>query len=476
MVAEVRGDRLLVATGRRPRVDGIGLETVGIAADARGIPVDPRMQAGERLWAIGDVTGIWQLTHVGEYQGEIVASNILGERREANYEAVPRVTYTDPQAAAVGATDARFSATARLSELAKTATYTHAYAESNGFLTLLSDGERLTGAYALGPEAGEWMQQATLAIRRPRPARRPTRHDPAVPQLFRDPRRSGQGAPQADRIRPSRARPSGGPGLTHDMEMTGEHDMTTAPTASPALREPELVGQTVVIIGGSAGIGLETARRARAEGAEVILTARNRARLAEAARDAGALSTAAFDAHDVASLEQFFDSLPDPIDHVLVTAGGPHYGPLLEMAADEVRDAVTDHLMLELQVARHARGKMRAGGTLLFMSGTGGGRIRPGLGILAAATAALPPFTAALALELAPVRVNLIAAGFVDTPLSASLLGDGLEARREELRATLPIGRVVGPADVAALAVHIMTNTALTGAAYDIDGGQQFVF
>ena len=161
----MRGDRLLVATGRRPRVDGIGLETVGIAPDARGIPVDARMRAGERLWAIGDVTGIWQLTHVGEYQGEIVASNILGEPREANYEAVPRVTYTDPQTAAVGATDARFSATARLSELAKTATYTHAYAESNGFLTLLSDGECLTGAYALGPEAGEWMQQATLAIR-----------------------------------------------------------------------------------------------------------------------------------------------------------------------------------------------------------------------------------------------------------------------------------------------------------------------
>jgi pyruvate/2-oxoglutarate dehydrogenase complex dihydrolipoamide dehydrogenase (E3) component len=162
---ELRGDRLLLATGRRPRVDGIGLETVGVAADARGIPVDAHMRAGERLWAIGDVTGIWPLTHVGEYQGEIVASNILGEPWEANYEAVPRVTYTDPQAAAVGATDAPFSATARLSEVAKTATYTHAYAESNGFLTLLSDGERLTGAYALGPEAGEWMQQATLAIR-----------------------------------------------------------------------------------------------------------------------------------------------------------------------------------------------------------------------------------------------------------------------------------------------------------------------
>jgi dihydrolipoamide dehydrogenase len=162
---ELRGDRLLVATGRRPRVDGIGLETVGIEADARGIPVDAQLRAGERLWAVGDVTGIWPLTHVGKYQGEVVASNILGEPREAHYEAVPRVVYTDPQAASVGEAEARFSATAPVSEVAKTATYTHAYADDNGFLTLLSDGERLTGAYALGPEAGEWLQQATLAIR-----------------------------------------------------------------------------------------------------------------------------------------------------------------------------------------------------------------------------------------------------------------------------------------------------------------------
>jgi pyruvate/2-oxoglutarate dehydrogenase complex dihydrolipoamide dehydrogenase (E3) component len=162
---ELRGDHLLVATGRRPRVEGIGLESVGIDPDPRGVQVDSQMRAGERLWAIGDVTGILLLTHVGEYQGEVVASNILGEPREAHYEAVPSVTYTDPQAAAVGATEDSFSGTAALTEIAKTATYTHAYAESNGFLTLLSDGERLTGAYALGPEAGEWLQQATLAIR-----------------------------------------------------------------------------------------------------------------------------------------------------------------------------------------------------------------------------------------------------------------------------------------------------------------------
>lgn len=162
---ELRGDRLLVATGRRPRVAGLGLETAGATFDEHGVQVDVRLRAGERLWAIGDVTGVRLLTHVGKYQGEVVAANILGEPREASYEAVPDVVYTDPQAAAVGATEARFSATARVSEVSKTATYTHAYAESNGFLTVLSDGERLTGAYALGPEAGEWLQQATLAIR-----------------------------------------------------------------------------------------------------------------------------------------------------------------------------------------------------------------------------------------------------------------------------------------------------------------------
>jgi pyruvate/2-oxoglutarate dehydrogenase complex dihydrolipoamide dehydrogenase (E3) component len=159
------GDRLLVATGRRPRVDGIGLETVGIKPNPHGVQVDAHLSAGERLWAIGDVNGIWQLTHVGKYQGRVVASNILGTPRAANYEAVPRVVFTDPQAAAVGAAEARFTATARIADIAKTATYTRAYDKSNGFMTLLSDGERLTGAYALGPEAGEWLQQATLAIR-----------------------------------------------------------------------------------------------------------------------------------------------------------------------------------------------------------------------------------------------------------------------------------------------------------------------
>jgi len=251
--------------------------------------------------------------------------------------------------------------------------------------------------------------------------------------------------------------------------------MSSDVNSVPTRREPELMGQTVVLIGGSAGIGLETARRARSEGADVILTGRNPDRLNAAAADIGALRTAAFDANDSGALREFFQAIPAPIDHVLVTAGGPRYGPLLEMDVADVRDALSGHVVLGLEVARNARAKMRPGGSLLLMGGTGGRRIDHRLGIVSAATATLPPFTAALALELAPIRVNLIAAGFVDTPLSASLLGDQLDNRRNELEATLPIGRVVKPEDVAALAVHLMVNTALTGATYDIDGGQQFV-
>lgn len=240
-------------------------------------------------------------------------------------------------------------------------------------------------------------------------------------------------------------------------------------------RVPELRGQTVVLIGGSAGIGLATARRARAEGADVVLTGRDPDRLAHAAADIGAIGTAAFDATDPDALHEFFAGTPHPIDHILATAGGPKYGPLLEMSAADVRDTLSAHVVLGLEVARNAQPVMRPGGSLTLMGGTGGRRIDHRLGILSAATAALPPFTAALALEVAPMRVNLIAAGFVDTPLSASLLGDHLDNRRDDLRSTLPIGRVVTADDIAALAVHLMVNTALTGATYDIDGGQQFI-
>jgi NAD(P)-dependent dehydrogenase (short-subunit alcohol dehydrogenase family) len=240
-------------------------------------------------------------------------------------------------------------------------------------------------------------------------------------------------------------------------------------------REPELLGQTVLVIGGSAGIGLETARLARAAGADVILTGRDPDRLERAASDIGALSTAAFDATDADRLSGFFDELAGPVDHVMVTAGAPHYGPPLEMEPDEARDGLTGHLLLALEVSRAAPGKVRPPGSLVFMSGTGARRPRLGIAIASTASVAHPTLIANLALELAPIRVNLIAPGFVDTPLSAALLGDDLDARREELRSTLPIGRVVGPEDVAALAVHLMTNTAITGATFDIDGGQQLV-
>jgi NAD(P)-dependent dehydrogenase (short-subunit alcohol dehydrogenase family) len=251
--------------------------------------------------------------------------------------------------------------------------------------------------------------------------------------------------------------------------------MSTATAASPTQRQAELAGQTVVLIGGSAGIGLETARLARAKGADVILTARDPDRLQRAAKEVGALNTAAFDATDFERLGKFFNDLPKPIDHVLVTGPGPYYAPLAEFDFERARRDLEAHILLPLQVARNAAHKVRPGGTLLFMGGTGGRRPSRGGVLISALTAAGPAMTRNLALELAPVRVNLIAAGFVDTPLSATLLGDQLENRRNQLRTTLPIRRVVGPADIAALAVHIMTNTALTGGTYDIDGGQQLV-
>jgi NAD(P)-dependent dehydrogenase (short-subunit alcohol dehydrogenase family) len=240
-------------------------------------------------------------------------------------------------------------------------------------------------------------------------------------------------------------------------------------------REPELAGQTVVVIGGSSGMGLETARRAREEGAEVILTGRNAEHLKQAAADVGARATVAFDVTDPAALDRFFADLAGPIDHLYMTGGGPYYAPLADVDFDAALRNLDAHLLVPMRIGRNAVGRVRAGGTLLFMTGTGARRPGRGLAVQAMGTAALPALAANLALEIAPIRVNVIAAGFVDTPLSARLLGDDLEARRAQLRATLPIRRVIGPADVAALAVHLMANTAVTGATYDIDGGEQLV-
>jgi NAD(P)-dependent dehydrogenase (short-subunit alcohol dehydrogenase family) len=238
--------------------------------------------------------------------------------------------------------------------------------------------------------------------------------------------------------------------------------------------DTELAGQRVVVIGGTSGIGLETARRARAEGADVTITARDPDRLHDVGIELGA-TTAAFDALDFERLDRFFDELPTPIDHLMLTGPGPYYAPLAEFDFDEARREVDAHLWLPLHIARNAASKMRPGGTLLFIGGTGGRRPTAGFALISALTAAIPAMARTLAVELAPVRVNVIAAGFVDTPLSASLLGDQLDQRREQLRRTLPTGRVVGPADIAAVAIHLMTNTAITGATYDIDGGQQLV-
>jgi NAD(P)-dependent dehydrogenase (short-subunit alcohol dehydrogenase family) len=245
--------------------------------------------------------------------------------------------------------------------------------------------------------------------------------------------------------------------------------------ASPANRPPELPGQTVLVIGGSAGIGLATAVRARQEGADVILTARNAERLQAAAREVDARTTAAFDANDATALRGFFDGLDAPLDQVLVTAGNPHYGQLMELDTDQLQSAFSQRLVGVVEVARLAAGRLRPGGTLVFMGGVGGRRPAVGTGAASTVIVALPALIANLALELAPIRVNLIAPGFVDTGLSATILGDELDARRDQLRSSLPIGRVVQADDVARLAVHLMVNTALTGATFDIDGGQQFV-
>src|SRR4051812_30071256 len=248
--------------------------------------------------------------------------------------------------------------------------------------------------------------------------------------------------------------------------------MTTATTSA---RESvnALAGQTVVVIGGSSGIGLEAARQAHSAGAQLILTGRDRDRLDSARNEGSAMSTATLDIGEAAGLDRFFTGLPPLIDHVLVTGGGPTYSSIADLHFDAALTVLDEHLLGSLRIARACAGRVRPGGSLTLVTGTHARRPGVGLSIAAIAAAAMPAIAANAAIELAPMRVNAIAAGFVDTPLSARILGDQLEPRLLELRATLPIRRVVGSADVAAVAIHLMTNTAVTGSTYDVDGGQQ---
>jgi NAD(P)-dependent dehydrogenase (short-subunit alcohol dehydrogenase family) len=234
----------------------------------------------------------------------------------------------------------------------------------------------------------------------------------------------------------------------------------------------QLAGQIIVILGGTSGIGLETARRAREEGAELVITARDPDRLHRVGLELGA-SISAFDLSDADRLGRFFANLAGPVDHVLVSGGGPHYVPFADLDIEQIRHGL-HRVVLSVEVARLAKDALQPTGSLLLIGGTGGRRPSAGP-LVSAATAAMPALARSLALELAPIRVNVIAPGFVDTPLSAAILGDGLDARREQLRATLPIGRVVRADDVAALALDLMTNAAVTGATFDVDGGQQLV-
>jgi NAD(P)-dependent dehydrogenase (short-subunit alcohol dehydrogenase family) len=234
----------------------------------------------------------------------------------------------------------------------------------------------------------------------------------------------------------------------------------------------DLSGKTVVVIGGTSGIGLETARQARAADAAVIVTGRDEKRL-EAVRDELKATAVILDLGDPAGLPAFFAALPDQVDHVLVSGGGPLYVSLAEMDFDQAGRSLQEHLIGTLRIARECATRVRPGGSLTLIGGTGARRPGVGMTLIAIVSAASEAVVRDLAVEIAPVRVNLIAPGFVDTPLSAQILGADLDRRRQELRDTLPIRRVVGPDDVAALALHLMTNSALTGSTYDVDGGQQ---
>ena len=388
-------------------------------ADPHGIPVDEHLRAGERLWAIGDVTGIWPLTHVGKYQGDVVAANILGEPRPANYDAVPRVTYTDPQAAAVGAAEAAFSATAPLSEVAEDR---HLHPRLRRVQRVPDPAQRRRAPdrrLRARPGGGRVAAAGDAGDPRPRPARRAPRHHPAVPELLGDLRRRPQGAPRnaiavARHVQPPRR---------ERRPRTSRRDRTRRADRRRDRRQRRASG--------SRPPGAPGPRAPRSSSPAAIPSGSSRRRAS-----VGAQRTAAFDANDPAALQAFFDGLPEPIDHVLVTAGGPHYGPLLEMDVDEAREASasTSVLALRRRPQRRAPRCDPAARCCSWAAPAAAGSA-PGLGIVSAATAVLPPLTASLALELAPVRVNLIAAGLRRHPAV------GIAPRRRPRRAARAAAR-----------------------------------
>ncbi len=163
----LEAERLLVATGRKPNVEGLGLERLGVETTPRGIAVDEHLRAADDVWAIGDCTGIALFTHVGKYQARVAADNVAGRERKADYRAIPAVAFTDPQVATVGTTAGDDLAVARWNVEDTPRASTYERPARHGFVKVAADRERkvLVGAVAVGPESGEWCQQLTLAIR-----------------------------------------------------------------------------------------------------------------------------------------------------------------------------------------------------------------------------------------------------------------------------------------------------------------------
>lgn len=235
-----------------------------------------------------------------------------------------------------------------------------------------------------------------------------------------------------------------------------------------------LENTTILFLGGTSGIGLAAAKMAAYYGARPILVGRNADKLSEAAAQFSNARTALLDVTDESTLEVFFQSL-GKVDHIFATHSGPYYARLHKIDFEKVRQNFHDRFVSMLAIARFGKEHINHGGSITFMGGTTSRKPGPSYSITGPLNDAVETLTKGLAIELAPVRVNIIPAGFVNTQLSKSILKDRYEARIMELEQTLPIGRIVEPEDVAMLAIQLMANGAVTGGVFDIDGGQNIV-